>query len=82
MWLAEATGGYAIALPDEEIDALTELGRVFGTDWVVVVDERGRYPEALRQPAAASCRTTDPVALEGSETGAWLFRLAEACPSA
>lgn len=82
MWLATATGGYAIALPDEEVDAVAELGAVFGTDWVVVVDERGRYPEALLDPATAACLTAPPVALEGTETGAWLFRLKAACPSA
>jgi hypothetical protein len=82
MWLAEVTGSQAIALPDEAIDAVIELGAVFGTDWVVVVDERGRYPEALLAPAATACQTQEPVALEGSEDGAWLFRLAQACPSA
>ena len=82
LWLAEATGGYAVALPDEEVDAVAELGGVFGTDWVVIVDERGRYPEALLDPAAAGCLTAAPVALEGTEAGAWLFRLKEACPSA
>jgi hypothetical protein len=82
IWLAEATGGYAIALPDEDIASVIELGRVFGTDEVVVVDERGRYPGALLDPAARSCLREAPVRLEAGETGAWLFRLAERCPSA
>jgi hypothetical protein len=82
MWLAEATGGYAIALPDEDIVSIIELGRVFGADEVVVVDERGRYPSALLDPAARSCLRGAPVRLETGATEAWLFRLAEGCSSA
>jgi hypothetical protein len=82
MWLAEATGSYAVALPDEDIDALVELGARFDTDWVVVVDERGRYPAALLEPTAAACLAAEPVALEDGAAGAWLFRLRGACPSA
>ena len=82
MWLAEATGGYAVALPDEGIGSIIELGGAFGTDWIVVVDERGRYPAALLEPAAAACLASEPIALEDAEAGAWLFRLREACPSA
>ncbi len=82
MWLAEATGGYGLALPDEAPASLIELGRQFDTHWVVVVDERGRYPEALLDPAARSCLAADPLALDAAGTEAWLFRLAEGCVSA
>lgn len=82
MWLADATGGQTIALPDEEIDSVIELGRVFGTDWVVVVDERGRYPEALLDPAARPCLRGEPRYLQTGGSGVWLFQLNETCPSA
>jgi hypothetical protein len=82
MWLAEATDGYAVALPDEALDAVVELGTIFATDWLVVVDERGRYPQALLEPGAARCLASDPVPLEADGGGAWLFQLEDDCPSA
>jgi hypothetical protein len=81
MWLADATGGRAIALPDEDIASVAELGRVFGTDWVVVVDERGRYPAALLDPAARPCLRSEPRLLETGASEAWLFQLDDTCPS-
>jgi hypothetical protein len=79
MWLADATGGYAIALPDEDIDALTELSGLFEAPWVVVVGERGRYPETLLEVSAQACLTADPVPIEAAGTKAWLFQLADGC---
>ena len=81
MWLADVTGGYAVALPDEAVASVIELGRVFDTRWVVVVDERGRYPGALLDPAASSCLASDPTLLGANGTEAWLFRLGETCLS-
>lgn len=79
MWLATVTGMPAIALPDEEPASVLALGQRFGTDWLVVVDERGRYPAALLETAAAGCLAADPQALGDDDQPAWLFRLAEAC---
>ena len=81
MWLADVTGGYAVALPDEAVASVIELGRVFDTRWVVVVDERGRYPGALLDPAASSCLASEPTLLGANGTEAWLFRLGETCLS-
>ncbi len=82
MWLADVTGAYAIALPDEAVASVIELGRVFDTHWVVVVDERGRYPQVLLDPATRSCLSDEPTRLEAEGVEAWLFRLGQACPSA
>jgi hypothetical protein len=49
IWLAEATGSQALALPDEPPDAVLELARSFeGTRTLVVVgEEHGRWPSVL-----------------------------------
>lgn len=79
IWLASATGGYAIALPDESLASVHELASVFGAPWIVVIDERGRYPEALLSDDARACLASGPTPLDGPAAGAWLFELAETC---
>jgi hypothetical protein len=81
MWLADALGRQTVALPDEAPDAIIELSRAFEAPWVVVVDERGRYPGALLDPEARGCLAADPVPLEAGTRDAWLFRLAHQCAS-
>jgi hypothetical protein len=79
MWLATVTGRPAIAVPDEDPSSLQELGRRFGTDWLVIMDERGRYPDALLEEPGAGCLADAPLAVgDGSDPG-WLFRLAPSC---
>jgi len=82
MWLADATDGYAIALPDEEVESIVELSELFEAPWVVVVGERGRYPKALLDSAAAACLSADPTLLTTAGSDAWLFQLTAECPSA
>ena len=82
MWLADVLDRTAVALPDEGIGTLTELGRLFDTRWVVVVDERGRYPEALLRDEAAGCLAHEPVALSAGLEPSWLFILDESCEAA
>ncbi|MGD8485972.1 MAG: hypothetical protein PVH07_04965 [Chloroflexota bacterium] len=79
MWLAGATGGYAVVLPDEDIESVLALGDTFDTSWLVVMGGRGRYPGALLDPAARTCLAADPAALDAAGAEAWLFRLAEEC---
>lgn len=79
MWLAEATGGYAVALPDEDLSSIMALSQHFAAPWVVVIDERGRYPDALLEGSARSCLDEDPVELLSDTGSAWLFRLADGC---
>jgi hypothetical protein len=82
MWLAQATGSYAVALPDEDLASVGRLAAVFGTTWIVVVDERGRYPDALLDEGARSCLAADPLPLDASGEEAWLFVLTDACVGA
>jgi hypothetical protein len=79
MWLAETTGDFAIALPDEGLDSIGRLAGIFEAPWVVVIDERGRYPAALLAEDAQSCLAVDPVPLAVDGTEAWLFVLDDAC---
>jgi hypothetical protein len=79
MWLADSLGATAVALPDEDTDSLMALSRVFEAPWVVIVDERGRYPAALLDPGARSCLSSDPIRLTDQTESAWLFQLDKEC---
>ena len=79
MWLAWVTDDYAIARPDEDLASLVELASVFDAWRVVVVDERGRYPEALLSDEARTCLAADPMPLETTAGDTWLFELAPDC---
>jgi len=79
MWLAEALERHAVALPDEDLAALAELGRTFDTGWVLVIDERGRYPEVLSSADGRACLAGDPIELPAAAGPAWLFRLGDQC---
>jgi hypothetical protein len=79
MWLADTLDGNAIALPDEGLASVMDLSRRFEARWIVVIDERGRYPAELQRPAVAGCLEGAPIALEEGATPAILFRLASEC---
>jgi hypothetical protein len=82
MWLAGALQRNVIALPDEPLPSVARLAERFDARWVVVVDQRGRYPETLLAPSAGSCLAADPTALEDGPQPARLFRLLDSCPAA
>ena len=88
IWVADALGREAAALPDEGPAALARLARTLGTTWLVVVDERGRYPHDLLSGAGRACLADEPLALGGSADGSngpagvgWLFFLDAHCAS-
>lgn len=76
IWLADALDRPAIALPDEAPADILTLARDFDAAAVIVIDERGRYPDALRGSAAGSCFVELPNSEVG--TGAF-FMIAEEC---
>jgi hypothetical protein len=82
MWLADALGRDALALPDEEVASIMRLSHTFAAPWVVIVDGRGRHPAALLDEDARECLLDDPQPLAVPGAEAWLFRLADACPTA
>jgi hypothetical protein len=82
MWLADALDRDALALPDEGVASVLELSRRFAAPWVVVIDERGRYPAALLDESARRCLVEDPRELPAPGGNAWLFRLVDDCAAA
>jgi hypothetical protein len=86
IWIADALGQPAAALPDEEPTSLGHLARALETTWLVLVDRRGRYPEALVEGAGRACLAGGPVPLSGGADasgtggdGASLFMLDPDC---
>jgi hypothetical protein len=79
VWLAEALRRPVVALPDEAPPSVARLASDFGVQLAVVLDDRGRYPEAWLDPSARACLAAPPEALTGPHGGGWLFRLAHAC---
>lgn len=79
MWIADALGSNAIALPDEDVGTLLELRDAFDAPWLVVIDERGRYPDALLKEASVPCLAAAPEALTDDDPPAWLFRIDPGC---
>jgi hypothetical protein len=86
IWLAEATGHQALALPDEQpSDVLDLAGHFPGTSLLIVGDDRGRWPAILKSGAPGSeCfneidigRPANPR-LAGALNGIHVFRLV--CP--
>ena len=61
IWLAETIRGPVLALPDEPPGDVWRLARAFGARLLVVVDRRGRHPEALLQGGPATCFDRRPV---------------------
>ncbi len=77
VWLAEALR--VVALPDESAVDVSRLGADFGTDLVVVLDERGRYPALWLRDSASACLAVPPPPLETPTVPAWLIRLQLGC---
>jgi hypothetical protein len=80
MWIAAATGGPAIALPDEPPAAVADLARAYGAEWLLIMDDRGRYPASLLETAPA-CLAAPPERIGPPDDAAWLFRLDTGCAS-
>ena len=78
--LADATGRFTVVLPDEPGAAVLDLARHYGTRTVVILGERGRYPEAYLAGPERGCLAGPPERIGPSDAPAWLLRLGEACP--
>ncbi|MFO1539483.1 MAG: hypothetical protein ACKOTZ_03410 [Chloroflexota bacterium] len=77
--LADATGRFSVVLPDEPGDAVLDLARHYGTRTVVILGERGRYPDAFLTGPERACLAGPPERIGPTEAPAWLLRLGEAC---
>jgi hypothetical protein len=77
IWLSEALARPAIALPDEPVDALTQLAADFGAGAIVVTEPRRDLPAALRSAAAAGCFSE--LTVPGLPASSAVFVVKEAC---
>ena len=55
IWLAQATGLPAIALPAEPLASIVELARRFDAPLIAITAPRGAYPALLRSAEAQAC---------------------------
>jgi hypothetical protein len=78
IWLAEATGLSALALPAEPLSSLEALVADFGVSLVVVSEGRGEYPALLASDAAARCFSLRP-AQPGQPAGTAIYAVDEGC---
>jgi hypothetical protein len=74
MWVAASTGRHALALPDEDTDAILTLAADARADWLLVLDERGRYPGALLD-SPSPCLTQTEIAVPDAH----LWRVEPGC---
>ena len=65
IWLSRELGRPALALSDEPAPVILRLASDFDARALVVVGDRGAYPEALRAGAAAECFTELPPPAAG-----------------
>jgi hypothetical protein len=77
VWLSDAIGRPAIALPAEPPASVGELAALMGARLLVVIDERGPYPAAIRSPAGAACFAEQAVA--GLPSGSVVASVREEC---
>jgi hypothetical protein len=75
MWVSDALGVPALALPDEPPANIVRLAREFGARWLLVLDQRGRHPGVLLD-APSPCLVEEPLA---SVEGAHLLRIVPGC---
>jgi hypothetical protein len=78
VWLSDATGLPAIALPAEPLPALIALTSRFEARLLVISDQRGPYPGLLRTPAAAGC-FAERAPLAGQPADSAIFEVLSGC---
>jgi hypothetical protein len=74
IWLAETSDLRTAALPDEPVGDVSTLADRLGAGWLLVIDERGSYPDALLA-SPSPCFT--PVPFDAA--GAHLWRIEPGC---
>jgi 4-amino-4-deoxy-L-arabinose transferase-like glycosyltransferase len=78
IWLSQALGRPALALPDEPLESVLQLAADFGAPAVVIVEGRGRYPEAFRTTAGRACFTEQSLTSPATPEAA-VFTIREEC---
>jgi hypothetical protein len=77
VWLAQATGSSALALPAESIDSVLALAARFNARLIVLDDQRGEFPGLLRGAAGRGCFVERPD--PALPSGAALFAIKMEC---
>jgi hypothetical protein len=77
VWLSQARGWSAVALPDESVASIEQLARDFQAPFVVLTKPRGAFPAALRTAEAAACFAE--LNIPGLPSGSAVFTVKEAC---
>jgi hypothetical protein len=79
VWLSDALGVPALALPDEPAGSVDDLVARFGAKLVIVLDERGRYPEALFTASGRPCSFGTPIPVGTSSQPAYVVGVGTRC---
>lgn len=78
IWVAEAGGVRALALPDESVASVLDLARTFGSRILVVDGTHDRWPGLLATDPDARCLA--PIPLPGGGAGAQIRAWRVTCP--
>ena len=78
IWLSEALGVPALALPDEDAASVVDLARTFGARAVVILDSDLRNPAALAADSSG-CLEPLPVSSLTDLPALTVFTISEAC---
>ena len=78
IWLSDALGVPALALPDEDAASVVDLARAFGARAVVILDSDVRNPAALAADGSG-CLEPLPVSTLTDLPALTVFTIAEAC---
>lgn len=79
IWLSDALGVPVIALPDESPADVGRLIDTFHATLVVVIDDRGRYPDAFLSGPDRPCTFGLPIPLGDPAHPAWFVRIQPGC---
>ncbi len=79
VWLSDALGVPAIALPDESASSVDSLVSRFGAKLVIVLDQRGRYPDALFTASGRPCSFGTPIPVGPSNQPAYVVGIGTRC---
>ena len=79
VWLSDALGVPALALPDESAGSVDDLVSRFGAKLVIVLDERGRYPDALFTANGRPCSFGTPIPVGPSNQPAYVVGVGTRC---
>ncbi|MBX3028721.1 MAG: glycosyltransferase family 39 protein [Chloroflexi bacterium] len=79
IYAAAESGRPTLSLPDESPEDVTALARRFGVSLLVVVGQRGRYPDALLTEPRHPCLAADPERVDTPGDTIWMFHLASSC---